>query len=74
MICTLVINQEKIVLAIYYGLNSDDIYFLKDICNELEQPNDMLMACVGILCFRKYKIIDLGRMEEEGIPVLSHKK
>lgn len=28
-ICTVVINQEKIVLANYYGLNSDEIYLLK---------------------------------------------
>ena len=66
MLCTLVINQENIVLAIYYGLNSDDIFFLKDICNELEQPNDTLIVCVGILCFRKYKSIDLGRMKGGG--------
>ena len=64
MICTIVNNQENIVLAIYYGLNTCDIhiyvYLLEDVCNELEQPNDMLTVCVGILCFRKYKSIDSG--------------
>jgi exonuclease III len=47
LICTLVINQEKIVLANYYGLNSDETYLLEDFCNELEQLNDMPMICGG---------------------------
>ena len=38
----------KIVRAIYYNLNSDETYLLEYVCNELEQPNDMLMICVGI--------------------------
>jgi hypothetical protein len=29
LICTVVINQEKIVLTNYYDLNSDEIYLLK---------------------------------------------
>ena len=39
--------------------------------NELEQPNDKLMVCVGILCFRKYKSIYAG--VGEGGSVITHK-
>ena len=51
LICTVVINQEKIVLTNYYGLNSDEIYLLKNWCNELEQLNDMWERLES--CFRK---------------------
>ena len=40
-------NQEKIVLANYYGLNSDEIYLLKTGVMNLEQKNDMSMICGG---------------------------
>ena len=49
LICTVVINQENIVLANCYGLKSDETFLLEDVCNELEQLNDMPMICGGRL-------------------------
>jgi hypothetical protein len=45
--CILKVNNEKIFLANYYGLNSDEIYLLEDFCNRIEQFNDMPIACGG---------------------------
>ena len=36
LICILKVNNEKILLANYYGLNSDEIYLLEDFCNIIE--------------------------------------
>ena len=47
LICILKVNNEKILLANYYGLNSDEIYLLEDFCNRIEQFNDMPIVCGG---------------------------
>ena len=47
LICILKVNNEKILLASYYGLNSDEIYLLEDFCNRIEQLNDMPIVCGG---------------------------
>ena len=36
LICILKVNNDKILLANYYGLNSDEIYLLEDSCNRIE--------------------------------------
>ena len=41
LICILKVNNEKILLVNYYGLNSDEIYLLEDFCNRIEHFNDM---------------------------------
>jgi hypothetical protein len=37
LICILKVNNEKTLLANYYGLNTDEIYLLEDFCNRIEQ-------------------------------------
>ena len=69
LICTVVINQENIVLANCYGLKSDETFLLEDVCNELEQLNDMPMICGGRLN------LDLENIDKKGgSSLLSHKK
>jgi hypothetical protein len=47
LICILKVNNEKTLLANYYGLNTDEIYLLEDFCNRIEQFNDMPIVCGG---------------------------
>ena len=47
LICILKVNNEKILLSNYYGLNSDEIYLLEDFCKRIEQFNDMPIVCGG---------------------------
>ena len=64
LICTVVINQEKIVLANYYGLNSDEIYLLKTGVMNLEQKNDMSM-----ICGRNWNLV-LENIDKKEVPLV----
>ena len=47
LICTVVVNNEQIVLGNYYGLNSDELYLLEDFCNKVNQFDDLPMILGG---------------------------
>ena len=69
LICILKVNNEKILLVNYYGLNSDEIYLLEDFCNRIEQFNDMPIACGG-----DWNLIMENIDKKGGSSVLTHKK
>ena len=69
LICILKVNNEKILLANYYGLNSDEIYLLEDFCNRIEQFNDMPIVCGG-----DWNPIMENIDKKWGSSVLTHKK
>lgn len=69
LICILKVNNEKILLANYYGLNSDEIYLLEDFCNRIEQFNDMPIVCGG-----DWNLIMENIDKKGGSSVLTHKK
>ena len=47
LICTIVVNNEQIVLGNYYGLISDELYLLECICNKVDQFDDLPMILGG---------------------------
>jgi len=47
LICTIVVNNEQIVLGNYYDLNSDELYLLEDFCNKVNQFDDLPMILGG---------------------------
>jgi exonuclease III len=47
LICTIAVNNEQIVLGNYYGLNSDELYLLEDLCSKVNQFDDLPMILGG---------------------------
>ena len=47
LICTIVVNNEQIVLGNYYGLNSDELYLLEDLFSKVNQFDDLPMILGG---------------------------
>jgi exonuclease III len=69
LICTIVVNNEQIVLGNYYGLNSDELYPLEDFCSKVNQFDDLPMILGGDWNMVMDKIDKKG-----GSLVLTHKK
>ena len=69
LICTIVVNNEQIVLGNYYHLNYDDLYLLEYFCNKVNQFDDLSMILGGDWNMVMDKIDKKG-----GSLVLTHKK
>jgi exonuclease III len=67
--CTIVVNNEQIVLGNYYGLNSDELYLLEDLFSKVNQFDDLPMILGGDWNMVMDKIDKKG-----GSLVLTHKK
>ena len=63
LICTIVVNNEQIVLGNYYGLNSDELYLLEDLCSKVNQFDDLPMILGGdwnMVIDKKRRIPDIS--------------